>query len=278
MPILKVNNINISYGQIGEGEVIVFLHGYTGSSDDWAHQVSAVSREYQAITVDHRGHGKSEAPSSEEEYSIYLFSNDVLALLNQLGIHRCCLVGHSMGGFIALQFTLDHPELVKALVLVDTSSGEFEVAPGYAALRAKLDELARTQGLEAAFEYDATTNPTRIERFQRHPELGERSRQKVMSTSVDGYIFAARTFKMWQPVTERLAEIRVPTLIVWGDEDAQFFKASQMLKASIRGAKLITVPGVGHSPHEEAPEYFNDILLQFLSQVPWTEENRSGPP
>ena len=270
MTVLKINNVGIYYEEKGEGEALVFLHGYTGSTLDWESQVAAFSNQYRVIAVDHRGHGKSEAPSSEEDYSIPIFSEDVYALLSKLGVDRWCLVGHSMGGFMALQFVLDHPELVKALVLVDTSSGDFETPPGYAELRAKLDEIARNEGLGAAFEYDAENNPMRIERFQKHPELREVARQKVMNTSVDGYIYVARTFKKWQPVTERLHEIDVPTLIFWGEEDTPFLKASHLMKDSIKDAELIRVPGVGHSPHEEAPDRFNEALSNFLNRVRWT--------
>lgn len=269
MPVLKVNSVNLYYEQFGQGKAIVFLHGYTGSGKDWVNQITAVSDKYKAIAIDHRGHGKSEAPAFEGQYSIKIFSKDLYALMNELGVRRCCLVGHSMGGFMALQFVLDHSELVRALVLVDTSSGEFEVVPGYAELRAKLDELARTQGMEAAFEYDAAHNPIRVERFKRHPELREVTRRKMVNTPVDGYIYVARTFAKWPPVTKRLNEINVPTLIFWGEEDAGFLKASQILKQSIHGAELITVPNVGHSPHEEAPDFFNKAFLKFLSVVKW---------
>jgi len=270
MPVLKVNNVGIYYEERGEGETLVFLHGYTGSTLDWESQMAVFSNQYRGIAFDHRGHGKSEAPSSEEDYSIQIFSEDVYALLSKLGVDRCCLVGHSMGGFMALQFVLDHPELVKALVLVDTSSGDFETPPEYAELRAKLDELARDKGLAAAFEYDAENNPMRIEKFQKHPELREVARQKVMNTSVDGYIYVARTFRKWQPVTDRLHEIDVPTLIFLGEEDTPFLMASQIMKDSIKDAELITVPGVGHSPHEEAPDRFNEALSNFLNRVNWT--------
>ncbi|RJP66720.1 MAG: alpha/beta hydrolase [Candidatus Abyssobacteria bacterium SURF_17] len=269
MTVIRVNDVNLNYEPSGKGEAIVFLHGYTGNSQDWANQIPLVSARCRAIAIDHRGHGKSEAPAMEEAYSIKTFSEDVYALLSKLGITRCCLVGHSMGGFMALQLVLDHPEIVKAMVLVDTSSGEFEVAPGYAELRAKLDELARAKGMKAAFEYDAAHNPVRIERFKRHPELREVTRRKMMNTSVDGYVHVAKTFGKWQPVTGRLGEIQVPVLIFLGEEDTGFIRASQILKEGIRGSELITVQGVGHSPHEEAPQVFNEAFLRFLSKIIW---------
>ena len=172
-----------------------------------------------------------------------------------------------MGGFTALQLVLDHPEVVSALVLVDTSSGEFERVPGYAEVREKLDELARTEGLEAAFEYNVAHNPQVQERFEKHPELREVSKQRAMQTSVDGYIYVPRAFSRWQSVTSRLSEIKVPTLIFLGEEDTNFIKASQIMKDGIANSRLITVPGVGHNPHEEAPQIFNEALLKFLDEA-----------
>lgn len=269
MPIINVNNIDLNYEQTGEGEAIVFLHGYTGSCRDWSNQVAAASVTYKCIAVDHRGHGKTEAPASEEEYSIKIFSEDVYALLNKLGINRCCLVGHSMGGFMSLQFVLDHPEMVKGLVLVDTSSGDWEMVPGYAEYRAKLDDIARNEGLAAVFEYDCANNEVKIEKYKKHPEFREKDRQKVLNTSVDGYIYVAGTFRKWPPVTDRLGEIKAPTLIFLGEEDTAFINASQIMKDSINQAELIIVPDTGHNPHEETPDIFNEAFLSLLSKINW---------
>jgi pimeloyl-ACP methyl ester carboxylesterase len=267
MPLVKIRNVQLNYEVKGEGHPLVFLHGYTGSTRDWDCQTSRLAEHYQTIAVDHRGQGKSYAPPQEEDYAIPLFSEDVYGILNFLKIKTCCLVGHSMGGFIALQFALDHPEMVKALVLVDTSSGEWETAPGYIELRGKLDELAQSRGLLAAFEYDAENNPTRIERFKKHPEQREIAKKKVLSTSVAGYVYAARSFGKWQPVTRRLGEIQVPCLIFLGEEDTGFYKASDILNQGIRGSRLVKVPGAGHSPHEEAPALFYETLETFLKAV-----------
>jgi len=264
---IKVNDVILNYESAGQGDAIVFLHGFTGSLQDWRHQTAAVQDRWRAIALDLRGHGQSEAPTREEEYSIYLNCADVLGLLNGLGIGRCCLVGHSMGGFTALQFAVDHPERLWGLVCVDTSSGEWDVIPGYAELRAKLDELARTQGLEAAFEYDAANNPIRIERFKIQPEQREITRRKTLATAVDAYIYAPRSFGKWQSVTGRLREIKIPTIIFRGEHDAGFVGPSNTLKEKIDGSELVIVPGAYHSPHEENPEYFNEHFMRFLSRL-----------
>jgi 2-succinyl-6-hydroxy-2,4-cyclohexadiene-1-carboxylate synthase len=267
MAVQSVNGVKIHYDQAGSGDTIVFLHGFTGSHRDWAYQKAFLSDTYRLIAVDFRGHGNSEAPDAEDAYTIKLFSEDVYALLSTLGIEGCCLVGHSMGGFTALQFVLDHPEMVRALVLVDTSSGDFETVTGYEQLRARLDDLALNVGLEAAFEYDAVNNPVRIERFRKHPEWKDVARRKVLSTSVAGYIYTPRAFGKWKAVTGRLSEIGIPTLIFCGQDDTPFLKASQVLRNSIKDSELVVVPDAGHSPHEEAPEFFNRHLKSFLDSI-----------
>jgi len=262
------NNTQLHYELSGQGKLLLFLHGYTGSGRDWTHQISFLSGEYTAISMDHRGHGKSDAPNSETDYGIDISANDIFNLLNTLEIDTCCLVGHSMGGFMSLQFVLDHPERVSALILVDTSSGNWDTPPGFDRMRKQLDHLARNESLDAAFEYDVENNPVKKEKFRNHPELRDVAKQKVLNTSVDGYIYFARAFKKWPPVTDRLSEIDVPTLIFLGEEDMGFVHSSQVLKDSIKDASLKIIPHAGHNPHEEAPDLFNQHMIDFL-RIHW---------
>ncbi|MDY6916744.1 MAG: alpha/beta hydrolase [Chloroflexota bacterium] len=271
MPTARVNGVTLHYEDVGEGPAIILLHGYTGSHQDWAAQIPVLSGRYRVIAVDQRGHAQSEAPSSAADYSVKIMAEDAHALLKHLGIGKSAIMGHSMGGFMALELVLKYPDVVTALVLVDTSSGEFERVPDFAEIRARLDELARTEGLNAAFEYNAEHNPAVKEQYERHPERREISRQKVLQTSVDGYIYVSRSFGEWEPLTPRLSEIRVPTLIVVGDEDIAFHRASKVMKESIAGAELVTLAGSGHSPHEEVPDAFNNVVLGFLDGLKLSE-------
>jgi len=269
MPIANINGVDLNYEIAGQGEAVVFLHGMTGSTQDWANQISVLSPKYRVVALDQRGHGKSAAPSEEEQYSIPTFADDVFALLRMLDVKKCCLAGHSIGGFTALQFALEHPDMLAALVLVDTSSGQFTRDPSFAQLKQKQDELARSQGMEDAFEYGIANNPMMIERLQRHPELREVTRRKMLTTSVDGYIYGSSAIGKWQPVTPRLSEIKVPVLIYWGEEDLGFTEAVQVLKEGIADSELVTFKDVGHNPHEEATDAFNEALLKFLDRIKW---------
>ncbi|MCK4243173.1 MAG: alpha/beta hydrolase [Dehalococcoidia bacterium] len=267
MPTAVINGVKINYQLSGEGPPIILLHGFTGSHQDWALQIPVLSNKYRVMAMDHRGHGKSEAPSSPDDYSISIFARDVYGLLRHLGISKTCIMGHSMGGFMALELALEHPEMVTALVLVDTSSGEWEQDPEFEQIRAKLKELARTEGMEAAFEYNAAHNAMIRERFEKYPEQREVSRQRMLQTSVNGYIYGGDAIWSWKPVTHRLSEIKVPALIVVGEEDAPFLKASHIMKESIADAEMVIIPGATHSPHEEAADAFNQVVVSFLDRL-----------
>ncbi len=247
---------------------IVLLHGFSGSTKDWANQMKALSPQYRVIAIDERGHGKSASPKREEEYLTPVIAGDVLAVLNKLGIKRCCLGGHSMGGPVVLHFALEHPDMVAGLILVDTSSG-FTMAPAMIELRTKLNEIARTQGLAAAFDYDAANNPPRIEQYKRHPEQKEKARQKMLSMTVDSYINSWKAMGKQTSVTSRLSEIKVPAIIFLGEEDVGTAEGVKILNKGIANSQLVTIKGAGHSPHEDNPADFNKALLPFLAKVKW---------
>ncbi len=246
---------------------LILLHGWLGSWRYWMPTMEELSEQHRTYALDLWGFGDSD--KSTDRHGVDKYVNLLKDFMDELGVAPAALVGHSLGGFVALEFALKYPDKLAALVLVDTSSGQFAMDPNYAQMRGKLDELARSQGMEAAFEYDVASNPMRVEVLKKHPEMKEVMRRKMLMTSVDGYIYGSRSIGKWAPVTPRLAEIRVPTLIFWGDEDIGFTEAVQTLQAGIAGSELITVKGVGHSPHEDAPDIFNEAMLKFLDRVSW---------
>jgi len=266
MPRVNVNGINLYYEVSGSGPSLVLCHGYTGSHQDWMFQVPVLAPKYQVVTIDHRGHGTSDAPSSADAYSIPTLRDDLYALLNYLDIARCCLVGHSMGGLVALQLALDQPHVVSSLVLVDTTSGPVNI-PGHADRRAKLLEIARTDGMEAVFDYDTKNNPLSLRRFERYPRLFNRSKQRMLEMPVDGYVHVGQALSKCEDLTGRLKEISVPTLVIVGEEDFPFQRPSRTLAEGIPNAQLRVVPQALHCPQEEEPETFNQILLEFMTKV-----------
>jgi 3-oxoadipate enol-lactonase len=266
MPRVNVNGINLYYEVSGSGPSVVLCHGYTGSHQDWMFQVPVLAQKYQVVTIDHRGHGTSDAPSSADAYSIPVLGDDLYDLLSYLDITGCCLVGHSMGGLVALQLALDKPHVVSSLVLVDTASGPLDI-PCHADRRAKLIEIARTGSMEAVFDYDIGNNPLSLRRFERYPRLFNRSKQRMLEMPVDGYVHVGQALSECEDLTRRLKEISVPTLVIVGEEDLSFQQPSRTLAEGIPNAQLRVVPQALHCPQEEEPETFNHILLEFLTKV-----------
>jgi 3-oxoadipate enol-lactonase len=266
MPRLEINNVTLHYEVSGLGPPILFCHGYSGSHQDWLHQVSALNGDYTVVTFDYRGHGSSDAPTGADAYSVPLFAADVLALADALGIDKFSLAGHSMGGFVALRVALDFPARLDCLVLVDTSAGPVDM-PDQGDLQSRLAEIARAEGMAAAFEYNAAHNPLALRGYRLFPWHRELARRRLLETSVDGYVYAGRALADREDMTPRLAEINVPTLVVVGEADTPFRRPAEVLATGIPDARLETIPGAAHSPNEETAPVFNALLADFLRTV-----------
>ena len=270
MAIANINGVNLNYEVTGQGQAVVFLYSIMmGRGQAWANQVQILSPKYKVVMLGIRGSGKLSPPKTEADYSVPIFAEDIFGLLNLLNIKNCCLVGHSHTGLIALQFALSHADKLAGMVLVDIPGMRSGSGSQGDQVRQKSVELARSQGLDAVFEWELSQDPVRIEWYKQHPELREVDRQRTLMASVDGYIYIPRAIARWNPATSKLSKIGVPTLIYWGDRDLRHAEASKFIKKVIAGSEMITLRGIGHSPHEEAPEIFNQALLKFLERLKW---------
>src|SRR5881628_2070583 len=157
MPIARVNGVSLYYEVAGRGAPLVLVHGFACGIRSWDPQVRALSLHRRVLTYDVRGHGLSEAPPEAEAYSQATSVADLHALLAHLKIGRAVVGGLSMGGNIALNFALAHPEMVTALVVADTGAGSDDTADWVATVHAFADVLER-DGLEA-FADAALSNP-----------------------------------------------------------------------------------------------------------------------
>lgn len=264
MPYAKVNGIGLHYREAGEGFPIVLVHGFTGNSRNWALAVPELARSFRTVSVDLRGHGHSGKPTAPEDYDLELLAGDVHALVQRLGIQRCYLAGHSMGGMIAQLLILDHPQLFPALILVDTAA---EMPDGLRSQeRARLLQIAREQGMEAVFEEQLRTNP-QADRLRAQPQFLEIWRQQFLLTSLEAYLYCARAMAERRPLLDRLGAIQAPTLIMCGENDEPFLRPSRNMHERIAGSELTIIPGAGHTPQIEAPVAFNGVITSFLSRV-----------
>ena len=266
MPVVSVNGLDVNYRTAGEGFPVLLIHGHSGSLRNWVLQARALGEKYRTISPDLRGHGLSGKPTRPEDYSLEIFAEDVHGFLAELAVHEYYLIGHSLGGMVAQELILRHPDGVRALVLVDSCPDHPELGEAEMAERRRAAEIAQTQGMAALFEYQRSLAPE-PPWLRESPEYVERWREQFLQNSVEGYVYSLKAVRERRPATDRLHEIRVPTLIVCGENDPPFLGPSRQMHDRIPGSELVILPGVGHTPSFEAPEILNRTLLDFLAQA-----------
>lgn len=265
MPYAKVNGVQLYYELHGEsGEPLVLVHGYTGDITDWEYQVDEFGRTHRVLVLDHRGHGRSEAPADRSLYSIQGMADDVEALVNHVGFDRYHLVGHSMGGGVAQEIALRSQPRLLSLTLHDTSPN-FNLSRDERTVKfiAARNILAEQHGMEAVANMPAITQPPPF----MSKELMQRKKERLARMSVDGYLGAWNALDQWPGTRDRLGEIRVPTLVIYGELDTYLVRAAKRLAEHIPNATLVEVPQAAHSPQEERPDLFNAALRAHLTRA-----------
>ena len=216
----------------------------------WLHQ-----RRLRGLAPDFPGHGDAPAPDDPAAYSDAAFARFVLERLDSHDIDRAFVVGHSMGGAIALQIAIEHPERVAGLLLTNTGGGSDDPA---AARAAALSFSPDVKAMLAGPLFGRYAN--RNSRARRHMELLLRQHPPQALALVQRGIHAVRP-----PIQERhLEAVRAPTTIVVGSLDAGCLNASRLMARRIPGARYVEVPGSGHMTPLEAPRRFNEILAGAL--------------
>ncbi len=264
MPVVTVNGIDIHYRETGQGRPVVLVHGFTGNSRNWALTVPVLRSQYRVVSPDLRGHGLSAKPTHPEDYSLEVMAQDVIALLGHLGLAGCHLVGHSMGGMIAQLVALEAPQLLRSLVLVDTSAEP----PGAlrTEARARLVRIAMEQGMEAVWEAQLALNP-QAEELRAQPQFLQTWKEQFLMTSREAYIYCSHHIANRRPLLQDLGGLRLPVLIVCGERDEPFVEPSYRMHQAIPGSRLEIIPHCGHTPQIERPQEFNRLLLGFLQEV-----------
>lgn len=258
----EVNGIRVHYEDGGTGPALVLLHGFPLTHEMWTAQWDALRDRARVIAPDLRGFGRT---AYRDPVSIVQFADDVRALLAALDIDAAVICGHSMGGYVALRFVAQNPELVRGLVLVDTRA-EAD-SPEAKQRRAAAIERVRREGAEG-FLAEFAGNLVGPTTKERHPELVERVRALSLRAQAESVTATLQALADRPDSTGVLATIRVPTLIVHGEEDTVIpIDAARAMHERISGSDLVTIPAAGHTPSVERPEAFNDAVRAFLHHV-----------
>lgn len=251
MPYLDRYGVAIYYESRGDGPPLLLSHGYSATGAMWDGQVSALRDRYQVITWDMRGHGRSDYPDSQDEYSEQATVDDMAAILDQCQADRAFIGGLSLGGYMSLAFHHAYPHRTRALLLFDTG-------PGYKSDAGRdqwnRTSLARAEDLETR-GFEALSQSREVQSRNHRSAVGLAKAARGMLTQRDDRII------------QSLPGIAVPTLVVVGADDTPFLAASSYMAKKVPDAIQIVIPDAGHASNLDQPEAFNSAVADFLGPL-----------
>lgn len=260
---VTVNGIRLGYNDLGQGLPIVFLHAFPLDRTMWTAQEATLAPHYRVITIDLRGHGKSDAPLWH--YTLDQAANDVKGLLDHLAIRQAVFVGLSMGGYILFAFYRKYAELVRAMVLADTKA-QADTAEGKEG-RFQMAQIAYTKGPSAIADImiPKLLSPATI---QTRPEIVQRVRTIIESNQISGIAGDLMAMAERPDSVPLLKQITCPTQIIVGESDhATPPSDARLMAEQIPGARLALIPNAAHLANLEQPETFTSLIAEFVSEL-----------
>lgn len=259
----RINGIDMNFEVSGTADTsaVVLHHPLASDLTVWDSLTAALEPSYRVIRLDARGHGKTEAPDGP--YNFEMLAGDVVGLLDELKIEQAHFVGLSMGGMVGQYLGLLHPQRFKSLCLVATTSAVSAEAHALWDGRIRAAEAGDLSSLVEAAVGRWVTPQT----LQTRPEVVDRLKALMLATPPKGYAGWCHAIRNLN-VTGRLKEIRLPTRVIVGALDPSTPPAAaEVIHREIARSDLIVVPGVSHMLHLEAPETFNQHVLDFLAAL-----------
>jgi pimeloyl-ACP methyl ester carboxylesterase len=280
------DGVKLHYEEAGSGTPVVLVHEFAGDHRSWEPQLRHFSRRYRCITYAARGYPPSDVPADPERYSQARATDDIRSVLDGLGIPRAHVVGLSMGAFASLHFGMRYAE--RALSITVAGGGYGAHPAQYAKFQADAREnakLIREKGM-AHFAATYGHGPTRVQLQAKDARGFEEYLRQLAEHSALGSSNTMLGYQGRRPslyaLTEEMAKIRVPTLIVAGDEEEPCLEACLLMKRCIPTAGLAIMPKSGHAINLEEPAAFNALLESFFHQVEagrWSARDpRAAPP
>ena len=270
------DGVRLYYEDTGVGTPIVFVHEFAGDHRSWEPQVRHFSRRYRCVTYSARGYLPSDVPGNFESYSQERWRDDIRSVIDNLELPAPHIVGLSMGGFATLHFGMRYckkgsPARALSLTIAGCGSGAHpSVYMQFQADAVALAERIRSEGMEKmAATYGH--GPTRIQFQNKDPRGFAEYARQLAEHSALGSANCSLGYQGRRPciydMTDQIAAIDVPALIMTGDEDEACLEPSLMLKRAIPKAGLAVLPKSGHGINLEEPALFNQLLDDFFHQV-----------
>jgi len=258
---IKTNGIEIHYEIEGNGPWLTMSHSLACNLSMWDPQMVVLTKKYQVLRYDTRGHGQSSAPAGE--YTLEQLADDVKGLLDALKIRQTHWAGLSMGGMIGQAFALRYPGVFQSMVLADTTSRR---PPDAAKMWAERIQNAQQKGMEALVEGTLGrwfTEPYRNARKDVMSRIGN----DIRKTPVAGFVGCCHAIAKID-LTDRLKEIQCPALVIVGEQDMGTpVEAARAIHQNLPGSELKIIPSAAHLSNVEQAEEFNRAMTGFLDRV-----------
>lgn len=245
----SAEGVRLAVTEHGEGTPeLVLVHGFANSSNDWADVAAELSTDRRVLGYDHRGHGDSTHTGDPASYTVAELADDLAAVVRGCTVEPVDVLGHSMGGMVAARFAADHPELVRSVILVNTTIDGTGAIP--LVLLARLLRTARRDGMGALAGLLDRIGAGSAERTD-----AQRARARADVSRMDVAAFAALGAEIGRPgsLPESLAAIRVPVSVLVGERDRFAALARDPVLARLRLGRADVIAGAGHAPHTERP-------------------------
>ncbi len=260
---LQTKSGRIAFSTFGDknGRAIVFIHGFPFDRSMWTEQAALLGKDHFVATFDMRGHGETDAGSGQ--YLVEFFVDDLIALMDNLGMERACVCGLSMGGYTALRAIEREPSRFSGLILCDTKSTADTNAAKLNRANHIKTILDGNKKLFADGQVKALFAPAS---FEKNKEAVEKIRKTIESTKESALIGTLIALAARTDTTESLGRITVPTMIIVGDEDKVTPPSeAEAMHSKIKSSTLVRIHGAGHLSNLENSGEFNAALLNFLS-------------
>lgn len=252
------NGIRIAYQRAGSGQPLVLLHGFIVDRRMWRRQLEDLSRDFDVIAWDAPGCGESSDPS--EEFTMPQFADCLDDLMSDAGVSSAHMLGLSWGGTLAIEFHRKYPARVRSLILADTYAG-WAGSLGQEAAAQRLAKCLRESDLPAE-DWVPEWVPGAFSDSAPRELLDEFA--SIMS-DFHPVGFRAMSRALMPDSSDTLAQISVPTLLIWGDDDKRApLRSGEAMRDHIRGARLVVIPQAGHVSNMEQPERFNTEVREFI--------------
>ena len=247
-----INNLEVNFKIAGSGPVILILHGWGGSSDSWLDVMEILKEGYKVICPDFPGFGKSKTP--KDVWAVNNYMSWLNEFIKSQELESFSLLAHSFGGRIAIKFIVNHPQKIKSLILCDSAGirPRMDFKNKMVSYLAHIGNMIFSPKILARFK-DGARNI--FYSFIRHKDY----------VKADGVMRETIKKIIQEDLSSYLSQIGVKTLIVWGQEDKMVpVNQSRVFKKQIEDSVLKLLPGVGHSPHLEAPAELSNLIISFL--------------